>query len=166
MIGLLKPTRILDIGPGSGKYNYIARQIATAEKFACHLTAVEIDGSYVEQYQLRALYNTVIIDNAVNLINEPRIRSDLVLIGDCLEHIRKSEGTDLLNFLIYRVGYICIVYPEAYVQDDWEGHATEAHISTWGPGDFGNWNTLHHAWDGMHLFLIKGYQPSRITITG
>jgi hypothetical protein len=80
--------------------------------------------------------------------------------------MRKSEGTDLLNFPIYRTGYIAVVNPEAYLQDDWEGHAAEAHISTWGPHDFNNWNTLHHSWGGMHLFLVKGYQPSRMTITG
>jgi hypothetical protein len=80
--------------------------------------------------------------------------------------MKKSRGIDLLNFLVYRSGYICVTYPEAYVQDDWEGHAAEAHISTWGMADFSDWNTLHRSWDGMHLFLIKGYQPSRMTITG
>jgi hypothetical protein len=80
--------------------------------------------------------------------------------------MRKSAGIDLLNFLIYRAGYICVIYPDRYVQDDWEGHAAEAHISTWSLADFNDWNVLHHFWSGMHMFLLKGYQPSRMIITG
>ncbi len=166
LVGLLRPTTVCDIGPGAGKYANIVREIANRDQFHSRLTAIEIDSSYVEEYGLRSLYDDVVVDDAVNLINNPKFRSDLVVIGDCIEHMRKSDGLDLLNFLIYRTGYICIIYPEAYIQDDWGGHAAEAHISTWGPEDFNGWKILHHSWSGMHLFLIKGYQPSRITITG
>jgi hypothetical protein len=94
-----------------------------------------------------------------------------VIIGDCIEHMRKSAGLDLLNFLIYRTGYTVLLVPENYVQDDWEGHAAEAHISTWTIHDFAGWDVLHKqgqqgGWLTMHLFLIKGYQPSRMRITG
>ena len=166
VVGLLQPRRVCDIGPGAGKYAGIVRRAAEQHGFAAHLTAVEIDESYVAQYGLRSLYDEVIVADAVQLIDNPKSRFDLVIIGDCLEHMRKSDGIDLLNFLVYRSGYICVIYPEAYVQDDWDGHAAEAHISTWGMADFGDWNTLHRSWDGMHLFLVKGYQPSRMTITG
>jgi hypothetical protein len=166
VIELLKPNTICDIGPGAGKYARIAKEIAIKNDFITKLTAVEIDESYVTQFGLETIYDKVIIGDAINLINSPRLRFDLVIIGDCIEHMRKSDAIDLLNFLIYRSGYICIVYPEALVQDDWEGHAAEAHISTWSLEDFKAWSPLHHAWDRMHLFLIKGYQPSRLTITG
>jgi hypothetical protein len=88
------------------------------------------------------------------------------MIGDCIEHMRKSCGVDLLNFLIYRAGYICVIYPDRFVQDDVDGHAAEAHISTWSQADFAAWDVIHHSWNGMHMFLIKGYQPSRMRITG
>ena len=91
-------------------------------------TAVVIDSSYVKEFNLSDLYAEVIIDDAINLIKDPRIRYDLVIIGDCIEHMRKSDGLDLLNFLIYRSGYICVVYSAEYGQDDCEGHAAEAHI--------------------------------------
>jgi len=157
---------VLDIGPGSGKYAKIVRDVAAKDQFETHLTAVEIDGSYVEKFNLKSLYDDVIIDSAINLIEKPRVRFGLVIIGDCIEHMRKSDGLDLINFLIYRSGYIFVVYPEAFIQDDWEGHAAEAHISTWAIEDFATWKPLHHNRRNMHLVVIKGYQPSRMRITG
>jgi Methyltransferase domain len=166
LIDLLQPSSVCDIGPGSGKYSRIIRGKSKQHGFACHLTAVEIDASYVERFKLRDLYDEVIIDDAINLLRMPRRRFDFVIMGDCIEHMRKSDGIDLINFLIYRTGYICIIYPQAWQQDDHEGHAAEAHISTWSIEDFHGMDMLHRSWSGMHLFLVKGYQPSRMRITG
>ena len=165
MIGILQPATVLDIGPGAGKYGRMVREISAKSEFKTRTTAIEIDASYVETFQLRDIYDEIIIDDALNLIRNPRCRFDLVIIGDCIEHMRKSAGIDLLNFLIYRAGYVCVIYPDRYVQDDWEGHAAEAHISTWSLADFNDWNVLHHCWSGMHMFLLKGHQPSRMVIT-
>jgi 2-polyprenyl-3-methyl-5-hydroxy-6-metoxy-1,4-benzoquinol methylase len=166
LVGLLRPAMVCDIGPGAGKYGKLIKKRAAEDGFSSHVTAIEIDESYVEQYGLEAIYDTITISDASNLLTTPRVRFDLVMIGDCIEHMRKSAGLDLLNFLVYRSGHICVVYPESFVQDDWDGHMAEAHISTWSPEDFKGWKTLHHSWSAMHLFLIKGYQPSRMIITG
>jgi hypothetical protein len=162
----LQPSNVCDVGPGAGKYGRIVRSIAAKEPFNTHLTAIEIDESYVERFKLRDIYDTIIVDDVMNIIKTPNVRFDLVIIGDCIEHLRKSDGVDLLNFLVYRTGYIFVVYPEAYIQDDWEGHISEAHLSTWRVEDFGGWKTVHHSWSGMHLFLVKGYQPTRTIIAG
>jgi SAM-dependent methyltransferase len=168
-ISLLQPATVLDIGAGDGKYGYLAKRIAGAGGFSTRVKGVEIDESYIDRFKLRDIYDELVIGDAVDLINNPRQRFDLVIIGDCIEHMRKSAGLDLINFLVYRAGYICVIFPEALVQDDWEGHAAEAHISTWSAEDFRGWDTLHKtadlSWTKLHLFLIKGYQPSRATIT-
>ena len=161
LIGLLQPATVCDIGPGAGKYGRIVREQAARKDFPVHLTAVEIDESYVSHFNLCELYDRVIVADAIDLIRQPRLRFDLVIIGDCLEHMRKSAGVDLLNFLVYRSEYICIVYPEACVQDDWQDHPAEAHISSWSTHDFAGWQTLHREASGVHLFLVKGYQPGR-----
>lgn len=160
LVTMQQPSRVLDIGPGEGKYGKVVREAWPA----AHRVAFEIDESYVARFALRDLYHEVYVADAAELINHPRVRYDIVVIGDCIEHMKKSAGLDLLNFLVYRSGYICVIYPEAYVQDDWEGHAAEAHISTWSPHDFAGWDVVHKNWEGMHLFLIKGYQPSLIKI--
>ena len=61
---------------------------------------------------------------------------DLVIIGDCIEHMKKSEGIDLLNFLVYRSKYILIHYPNEYIQGTVDDHIHEAHISIWHESDF------------------------------
>jgi len=163
---MLKPATVLDIGPGAGKYGKMIREATTKGGFVTRTTAIEIDESYVEQFDLRQVYDEVIVADASSIIDRPQIRFDLAIIGDCIEHMRKSAGLDLLNFLIYRTGYICVVYPHEWVQDDWEGHAAEAHISTWSIADLSGWDVIHHSWGGMHMFLIKGYQPSTFVFNG
>lgn len=149
------------MGPGAGKYAALVRQAAPEAR----LTAVEIDPKYVEAFNLRSLYDEVIVAPASILISKPRVRFDVAIFGDCIEHMYKSSGIDLLNFLIYRCGYIFVVWPEGLIQDDWEGHAWEAHISTWAPWDFAGWQPLHiHTDPMMHLVAIKGYQPTRVIL--
>jgi 16S rRNA A1518/A1519 N6-dimethyltransferase RsmA/KsgA/DIM1 with predicted DNA glycosylase/AP lyase activity len=101
LVGILRPTTVLDIGPGEGKYSHIVRNRAKTDGFQVKLTAIEIDNDYVGQFNLKDLYDTVIVDDAINIIKNPRIRFSLVIIGDCIEHMKKSAGIDLLNFLIY-----------------------------------------------------------------
>ena len=117
LVDLLQPATVLDIGPGAGKYGRIIRARASQSTFTTHLTAIEIDASYVDTYKLRDIYDVVTIDDAISLLKAPRCRYDLVMIGDCIEHMRKSSAVDLLNFLIYRAGYICVIYPDRFVQD-------------------------------------------------
>lgn len=165
MVDLLQPATVLDIGPGAGKYGRIVRATASKSAFTSRVTAIEIDASFVEIHKLRDTYDEVIIDDAVNLIKTPRHGYDLVIIGDCIEHMRKSDGVDLLNFLIYRAGYICVIHPERHIQANVDGHAVEAPISTWSLVDLQGWDVLDHSWGGKHMFLIKGHQPSRVRVT-
>lgn len=164
VVGLLRPQTVCDIGPGAGKYGRLIRMMAENNQFSTEITAVEIDESYVEQFELKSIYDNVIISDAMDLLKDVRCRYDVVVIGDCIEHLRKSDGIDLLNFLTYRSGYIVVIYPDAYIQDDWEGHMQEAHISVWGPDDFRSWKTLHIYERGMHFFLVKGYQKTIVEI--
>jgi len=160
LVRTLAPRTLCDIGPGAGKYGKLARDLDAST----HRTCVEIDEKYVEEYKLRDIYNEVIVGDAANMIDNPRVRFDMVIIGDCIEHLRKSSGIDLISFLVYRCGHIIVMFPEAVVQDDHEGHASEAHISVWGPEDFRGLDFVHCRIDYMHLVVIKGYQPTKTTI--
>lgn len=167
LLDLLQPATVLDIGAGAGKYGKMVRDWGKSKLLERPwVTGVEADDSYISRFELAKLYDTLIVDDANTLIHRPKMRFDLVILGDVIEHMRKSRALDLLNFLVYRSGYIVVVTPDKFQQDDWEGHALEAHISTWSEHDFVGWDTLHREYEGMHLFLIKGYQPSRMTITG
>ena len=164
LIGMLRPASILDIGPGAGKYGKMARQVAAAKGFVPQVTAMEIDQSYVDEFGLNDLYDRVIVGDAVDLIKTPAIRFDMVIIGDCIEHLRKSDGIDLLNFLMYRTAHIVVVYPDGFLQDGSDDHPAEAHISAWNIEDFRGWKTLHASHACVNLVLIRGYLPSEVEI--
>jgi hypothetical protein len=163
---LLRPTTACDIQPGAGKHGQILRESANANGYACRVTATERESSRIASFQLNTIYDEIIFGDAVNLIRNPKLRFDFVVMGDCIQYLRKSDGLDLLNFFIYRTGYICVICPEVNIPDDSDGHQGEGCISTWSGHDFSGWDTLHQCWGGMNLFLIKGYQRARMRITG
>jgi trans-aconitate methyltransferase len=133
LIDRVRPRRCLDIGAGAGKYGRMVRRLCPE----AHITAIEIEDTYIEEFQLRTLYDEVVCADAISIIEERIDESyDLVVIGDCLEHMRKSHGVDLLNFLAYRCRHMLAVYPLRWIQGSWQGHASEAHISVWGACDF------------------------------
>ena len=88
LIARLAPASLLDIGPGQGKYGKLARSLVPA----CHTSAVEISATYVQSYGLDAIYDEVIIGDGAGLVADPAWRNrtyDLVVIGDCIEHMPK-----------------------------------------------------------------------------
>lgn len=95
------------------------------------LIGVEVDAGYVEQYKLRELYDEVWVMDAAALMDTPERSFDAVILGDCIEHMRKSVGLDLLNFLVYRSTIILVKFPCQMRQGAVDGHASEAHVSVW-----------------------------------
>lgn len=131
------PQSILDIGPGAGKYGKMARQLKADGVPIGRLEAIEIDQSYVEHFRLREVYDFLEVRDATTLPDiAPDAAWDLVILGDVLEHFRKSRGVDLIDYLYYRARHILLIIPVDYVQGAWEGRQAEAHISTWYADDF------------------------------
>lgn len=120
--------RVLDIGAGAGKYGRMVKEAHPGVT----LTAYETEGEYVERFGLRGLYHNVCVCRAIELLNYPDVPAwDLVVLGDVLEHMRRSEGLDLLHFLVYRTRYMWIQWPMRYIQEALGGHTSECHISVW-----------------------------------
>jgi SAM-dependent methyltransferase len=162
LIQLMKPDSVLDIGPGAGKYGLIVKHLRDAGQAIGSLAAVEIDESYIEQFNLRAIYDMVQLGDASQLPDVgPDAAWDLVILGDVLEHFRKSRGVDLVEYLYYRAKYIVLVVPIDYIQGAWDGHHAEAHISTWYPADFARYkascfSSTSGSGDEIQLVLING----------
>jgi hypothetical protein len=140
---MTRPARVLDIGPGAGKYGRIMREIDRKTATLTSLTCVEIDKKRViEAFSLEKIYDKVINEDAAKLIrNIPEITGDVAIMGDVIEHLTKSEGRDLLEFLQYRFKHVILVIPVDYLSLSWIGpdgtnHAQEAHVSIWLPSDF------------------------------
>lgn len=162
LLQLMKPATVLDIGPGAGKYGAIIKLLREKGLPVESVAAVEIDPTYIEEYNLRSLYDVVQQGDAADLPDVgPDAAWDLVILGDVLEHFRKSRGVDLIDYLYYRTKYILLVVPIDYIQGAWEGHHAEAHISTWYPADFARYKaSAFSAQSGsgneIQLILING----------
>lgn len=148
-------TRFLDLGCGAGKYGWFTKEIrpeATIEGY-------EIDASYVDRFGLSQWYDTVHVASCMDVLDRVDDTWDLVTIGDCIEHLRKSDGIDLINFLVYRCKYLLVCWPDQFLQGAVDGHRHEAHISVWTPSDFAPFAHGHRTRPPMHLVLVDGYQP-------
>ena len=144
---------VVDIGPGEGKYGRMLRRVRPDTK----LIGVELDPSYVEEYRLRELYDEIWIMDAAELMNDLDRAFDALIFGDSLEHMRKSAGIDLLNFLVYRCKIIIVKFPLQMLQNAWEGHASEAHLSVWSAHDFNGMDCLFAERNSICLAMIRGY---------
>lgn len=144
LVDRIRVGRFLDIGAGNGKFGRLLQLLHPSSE----RIAVEIERDYIDGFDLAAIYTEVLHMDAAGLI-EARLEDtfDLVILGDCLEHMRKSVGSDLLSFLIYRSRYILAIYPERYPQGPWQGYRSEAHISIWSAHDFAGFD---------HLLLQRG----------
>jgi SAM-dependent methyltransferase len=137
LIARMAPASVLDIGPGAGKYGRMVNALRKEGVKVERLAALEIDPGYIARFELASIYDEVRCGDAARLADARSDETfDLVILGDVLEHLKKSDGIDLVDFLYYRVKYLLLVIPIDYIQGAWEGHAHEAHISTWYPSDF------------------------------
>ncbi len=148
----LKPARILDIGAGQGKYGKMARDAGLA---ATEITAVECDTS-LNAGLAAAGYNEVLNITAQQLLDQPARHYDLVIMGDVIEHMKHSDGQDLLEFLNYRCSYLLIITPECMPMSDANFYV--GHNSLWTPRAM-QWHDLwaHQRCRVMHFYLLRGY---------
>ncbi len=157
IIATVTPKTIVDIGAGAGKYGKLIRQIETLCRIKIHATAVEMDEGYIRDFKLHEVYDTVISMDATQLLRQtPGIKGDICILGDFIEHLPKSDGVDLLNYLLYRFSIVIVVVPVDMYQGEWMGHAQEAHISLWYESDFTSFKkvSIVKRFEGDTCFLL------------
>lgn len=135
----------LDIGAGDGKFGKMIRRLLPKAR----VTAVEKDKSLKLDD-----YTKILNIDALDLM-DMEFRTDVVIMGDIIEHLKKSDGIDLLNFLAYRSKYILVKFPVAYVQ---YGNDLEKHRSLWSLKDFERLDLDCSVFSeqNMRLVIIKG----------
>lgn len=145
----------LDIGCGEGKFGKMVR---TFKGSRAHLAGYEIDPRHAEQFKLKALYDDLKVEDAMTMVDtKPGYAADFVFIGDCIEHLRKSDGVDLLHYLVYRAQLIVVIFPSRHIQYDWRGHLHEAHRSVWDESDFRQFDHVYAREGFMNFVQISGY---------
>lgn len=129
----IKPRTVLDIGAGEGTYAKLIDDSGIEDK--AYWTAIEAWAPYVSKYKLGELYNNVVIADAC-YVDYSKINlgfSELVIAGDVLEHMTKTEAKELINELKKRSKNIIISIPLLHLdQGAYKGNWFETHIDHWG----------------------------------
>lgn len=122
--------KVLDIGPGRGKFGVLLQEYANVE----HIDAVEAWEPYIHEFHLPGIYDTVRPLDFRDLGDEMLAAYDLVFMSEVIEHVPKPDG---LAFLDRCPSWVVISTPLTWFQDDHE-IPTERHRSLWTEDDFGD----------------------------
>lgn len=163
VIKLMKPKGFLDIGAGAGKYGELVKKIDPS----IETIAVEIEKDYIKKFDLTSIYDRVWNISATDLISPKYydLSFDVIMVGDIIEHLKKSDGIDLLNFLIYRCRWIIVEFPYHYLQNSVDGYQAEAHISVWTKDDFGCFEgTRLYEKNTQRLVVLRGYLENDVSV--
>lgn len=146
----------LDIGCGEGKYHRLIKDV----KPQASIMGIEAHEPYVKQFKLQQKYDDLIVADAHrHLLSQPNFTTECAILGDVIEHMPKSQGIDVINYLVYRTKLILVIYPHRYVQfAHGRTPAIEAHISVWCKDDFAAFDYIYEEDEFMRLVAIKGYQ--------
>ncbi len=153
--------RYLDIGCGAGKYGKMLKRINPS----AYVVGIEADNDYIEKYGTRDIYDELRNDRVENFIRKNlSFTTDIVLMGDLLEHLFKSDGLDLLHFMVYRSKHIVCIFPSKFVMLEFKGHSTEAHNSVWSEEDFKQFDYEYFQDGIMNMVIIRGFWSDPETV--
>lgn len=147
----LRPSSVLDIGPGFGKYGFLCREYLELwdgrnvyGDWQCRIDCIEVFEKYITPIH-KEIYSTVCTGNALDLVSTLSGSYDLVLMVDVLEHFSYEEGCRLLEACREKAAHILIASPksvnpqEEAFRNPFEKHRFEwkkAHLHKFGKASF------------------------------
>lgn len=137
-----RPTKVLDVGIGYGKFGFLLREYLTYWNSPDEARSVTVDGiegfpDYVQALQ-RQIYDRIFIGDAREVLRQiPDDSYDLVVMVDVIEHFNVPDGSAVLTEC-QRVGKAVIVSTprQFWTQGDSWGNEYERHKSLWTRRDF------------------------------
>lgn len=128
----LKPEVTVDVGPGCGTYSTAFRPHHKGT-----WKAIEAWAPYVPQFKLWDKYDHVVVSDLRHAdLFSIHHGPDLVIIGDCLEHIPKEEAIIQLQRYKAWADAIMIAVPLGeYPQEPTDSNWFERHWATWEKGE-------------------------------
>jgi SAM-dependent methyltransferase len=133
-----RPTTVLDLGAGYGKYGVLAREYADLTR----LDAVDVSPPRYPVYDHVYVGDLRALDR---LLPADAPRYDLALFVDAIEHLEKDEAWALLDTLTRRANRVLVATPWGFRPQEVSGQPFETHRSGWYPWEFGARYRLH-AW--------------------
>ena len=125
----LEPRRMLDVGPGYGKYGFLFRERVDDFRWERVLHGIDVFAGYLERSRMSGLYDHHFIGHFLEV--EILEQYDLVLMVDVLEHFSDSEGEQALEKALSLAPSVLVATPLGYEQGPMYGNRHEAHLSEW-----------------------------------
>lgn len=113
-----KNIQILDVGAGSGSYGLLLNN-----NFK-NIDCIEIYEPYIDQFNLRNIYRSVILGDIKEL---NLFIYDYIILGDVLEHLSIEDSSSLLNKIYNNDIYCMVAIPFEMKQDEVGGNIYEKH---------------------------------------
>ena len=124
-----RPTTLLDVGSGFGKFGALAREYADPQR----VDAVDAAPPRLTAYDHVYLGD---IRELGRLLPADAPRYDLALFVDVIEHFEKAEGRRVLEDLLGRARRVLVATPLGFRPQVIPGMPYETHRSGWYPWDF------------------------------
>src|SRR5881394_2920708 len=128
-----RPIRILDVGPGFGRYGLLCRELVDGVERGARISrldAIEAEPRYVARFPwLDAIYDEVFLGDVTDAdFDDLFVPYDLVLMLDVIEHIDRAKALALLDRI---PGRVLISTPRDYFDNPEAdaGWPTERHRS-------------------------------------
>jgi len=169
----LQPQSILDVGAGSGKNGTLIRQTGYKNILEC----LEPTEKYINEFQLTNIYDNIYNANIHDFINTKyKFNYDLVIFGDVLEHLFRSQVIDILDYFLYKAKWIILLWPNNMPQDDYGNNPYEIHKSNFTLNDltskfdvqfyiknfaYYNWNDPNYSDAYLNYAVLKGCMNER-----
>ena len=141
------PASVLDVGVGFGKYGFLFREftdiwdstdLVTLQKehWRTRIEGIEATRAYLTPLH-DFIYDRVHVGDATEVIDRLGC-FDIIMMGDCLEHIEKSAGKTLIDKLYDRANHsVILTFPEPCPERRHvRGNPYEDHVSSWSKKDF------------------------------
>ena len=125
----LDPRRVLDVGPGYGRYGFLFRERVDEFRWERRLDGVDVFPEYVERSRTGFLYDRFFTGEFLSV--EIPEEYDLVLMIDVLEHFTDADGEAALGKALALAPAVLIATPLDYEQGEMHGNPYEEHRSEW-----------------------------------
>ncbi|MDR4491701.1 MAG: hypothetical protein R2685_12490, partial [Candidatus Nitrosocosmicus sp.] len=168
MLISINPNSVIDIGSGFGKFGVLCREYLDLRDgrqkygFKRRIDCVEVFPDYISPLH-NYVYNKTYNHNILDIVPKLRLRYDLVLLIDVLEHFEKNEGKYLLKTLLKGNEGIIISTPKKpSPQKDAFGNIYETHRSVWSKEDLKQFGESHFIKDDMSWICYVSSKPNLI----
>lgn len=147
VISKLKPTTILDIGKGFGKYSFLTHEylgidntkklnpkLTMKEQSTIKIDAVEIDEQLMLPH-LNQFYSDLFQGNILEFYEQMK-RYDLILMIDVIEHLDKTAALNMLKYFSKNKTTLIVATPYEFFNQHLYESEHEEHVSHWTINDF------------------------------